>query len=243
MRQRFRAGLVAVTAAGLLLAASALAADPPAAGPAAPTPTRAWLGRVLVRVTARAAPSDSAPARTVLRPQAPFSGNGTVVLITRATTVDGVPWVEVLLPVRPNGSRGWIRQDVLRLSVTHVRVQIDLSARRLWVYRSGRVAMTARIVIGAPATPTPTGRDFAIAERVVTGTPGGFLGPIVLPLTGYSQKLNEFAGGNGRVAIHGTSVPSLIGTAASHGCMRMRNADIVRFARLAQPGTPVAIRR
>jgi len=72
--------------------------------------------------------------------------------------------------------------------------------------------------------------------------PGGFLGPIVLPLTGFSETLNEFAGGDGRVAIHGTSVPSLIGTQASHGCMRMRNADIVRLARLATPGTPVAIR-
>ena len=63
-----------------------------------------------------------------------------------------------------------------------------------------------------------------------------------MPLTGFSETLNEFAGGNGRVAIHGTSLPSLIGTQASHGCMRMHNGDIVRLARLAAPGTPVAIR-
>jgi lipoprotein-anchoring transpeptidase ErfK/SrfK len=63
----------------------------------------------------------------------------------------------------------------------------------------------------------------------------------VMPLTGFSQTLNEYAGGDGRVAIHGTSVPSLIGTAASHGCVRMRNADVRRLARLVRPGTPVAI--
>ena len=96
--------------------------------------------------------------------------------------------------------------------------------------------------MGAPGTPTPTGRTFAIAELVRTNHPGAFLGPIVLPLTGYSETLNEFAGGNGRVAIHGTSLPGLIGSAVSHGCMRMRNADVVRLAKAARPGTPVSIR-
>jgi lipoprotein-anchoring transpeptidase ErfK/SrfK len=64
----------------------------------------------------------------------------------------------------------------------------------------------------------------------------------VLPLTGYSETLNEYAGGDGRVAIHGTSLPSLLGTRASHGCIRVRNADIVRISRLVRPGTPVQIR-
>jgi lipoprotein-anchoring transpeptidase ErfK/SrfK len=178
----------------------------------------------------------------VLKPIAPFSGNGTVVLITRRTVVEGVPWVEVLLPKRPNGTRGWIPQDVLKVSRTRVRVAIDLSERRLRVFRAGKRVMDARIAIGKPGTPTPVGRSFAIAERVDTNTPGGFLGPIVLPLTGFSETLNEFAGGDGRVAIHGTSLPALIGTRASHGCMRMYNADIRRLARLARPGTPVAIR-
>ena len=119
---------------------------------------------------------------------------------------------------------------------------IDLSERKLRVFKAGKRVMSASLAIGKPETPTPTGPHFAIAERIDTNTPGGFLGPIVLPLTGFSETLNEFAGGNGRVAIHGTSLPGLIGTQASHGCMRMRNADIVRLARLATPGTPVAIR-
>ena len=239
---RIRTITPAVVLAGLALVAwQAQAADPEAV-PGPPTKAEAWTGRVVATVTARTAPKATARKRMVLKTTAPFSGNGTVLLITRRTVVDGVPWVEVLLPTRPNGARGWIPQDVLVVSRTRVRVAIDLSERRLRVYRAGKRVMAASIAIGKPETPTPTGPDFAIAERIDTNTPGGFLGPIVLPLTGFSETLNEFAGGNGRVAIHGTSVPALIGTQASHGCMRMHNADIVRLARLATPGTPVAIR-
>ena len=239
---RIRTITPAVVLAGLALVAGQAQAADPQAVPGPPTKAEAWTGRVVATVTARAAPKPTARKRMVLKTTAPFSGNGTVLLITRRTVVDGVPWVEVLLPMRPNGARGWIPQDVLVVSRTRVRVAIDLSERRLRVYRAGRRVMAASIAIGKPETPTPTGPDFAIAERIDTNTPGGFLGPIVLPLTGFSETLNEFAGGNGRVAIHGTSLPGLIGTQASHGCMRMRNADIVRLARLATPGTPVAIR-
>ena len=245
MRFRVKTTAIAVAVAAALGAGPATAAveaAPAVAVPTAPTAEQAWVGRVVATVVARSAPRFSAKARTVLRSTAPFSGNGTVVLITRATVVEGVPWVEVLLPIRPNGSRGWIPQDVLSLSITRVRVAIDLSERRVRVFRAGKRVMTTSIAIGKPATPTPVGGSFAIAERIETLTPGAFLGPIVMPLTGFSETLNEFAGGNGRVAIHGTSIPSLIGTQASHGCMRMRNRDIVRFARLAAPGTPVAIR-
>jgi lipoprotein-anchoring transpeptidase ErfK/SrfK len=239
---RIRTITPAVVLAGLALVAGQAQAADSEAVPGPPTKAEAWTGRVVATVTARTAPKATARKRMVLRTTAPFSGNGTVLLITRRTVVDGVPWVEVLLPMRPNGARGWIPQDVLVVSRTRVRVAIDLSERRLRVYRAGKRVMAASIAIGKPETPTPTGTSFAIAERIDTNTPGGFLGPIVLPLTGFSETLNEFAGGNGRVAIHGTSVPSLIGTQASHGCMRMHNADIVRLARLATPGTPVAIR-
>ena len=100
--------------------------------------------------------------------------------------------------------------------------------------------MYVPVAVGKDVTPTPTGRWFAIAETL-RGIPGGFLGTYILPLTGFSETLNEFAGGDGRVAIHGTSVPALIGTQASHGCVRMYNGDVIRLARLARPGTPLVI--
>lgn len=224
---------------GLLAAAGASAAEPPA--PAAPSATTAWVGRVLAPVTARRAPRMSARARAVVRPVAPFAGGPTELLITRTTVVDGRRWIEVLLPKRPNGTRGWIPADVVRLRATALRITIDLGDRRLTVHRAGRRIITAPVAVGKPGTPTPRG-SFAIAELVRTRTPGAFLGPVVFPLTGYSETLNEFAGGDGRVAIHGTSLPSLIGSRASNGCIRMLNRDVTRLSRIIRPGVPVTVR-
>ncbi len=231
--------LGALSAGGPGAARAVAVADPV---PASPTKKLAWTGRLVAPVVARAAPRKSAKRRMVLQPIAPFAQGPTTLLITRSVVKKDVRWVEVYLPKRPNGSRGWIPADVLSLSTTPVRVLIDLGDRRLTVYRKGRRAFSARIAVGAAATPTPRGRYFAIAETVRTGVPGAFLGPLVLPLTGFSETLNEFAGGNGRVAIHGTSLPALIGSAVSHGCIRMRNKDIVRVAAAARAGTPVSIR-
>ena len=117
-----------------------------------------------------------------------------------------------------------------------------MSQRRLTVFRSNRPVVRAPVAVGRPGTETPLSRDFAIAELIPTYDPGGFLGPIVFPITGYSERLFTFAGGDGRVGIHGTSLPSLIGTAVSNGCIRMYNRDIVRLSRLVRPGTPLTIR-
>lgn len=246
-RRAIRLAVVPVCLAAL--AAGPATAAPSGAAPSAtaakapvpPTGKLAWVGRVLTPVTARSAPRRSARAKMVVQPIAPFAQGATTLLITRSVVKDDVRWVEVLLPRRPNGSRGWLPADVLSLSTTPFRISIDISERRLTLTRGGKRIFRTQIAVGKPGTPTPTGKDFAVAELVRTNQPGAFLGPIVLPLTGYSEKLNEFAGGDGRVAIHGTSLPGLIGTAASNGCMRMRNADVVRLASAARPGTPVSI--
>jgi lipoprotein-anchoring transpeptidase ErfK/SrfK len=224
-----------------LAAASAGSAAPSPTTPAPPTGKVSWVGRVLVPVTARGAPRMSARARAVVQPVAPFAKGPTVLMVTRTAVIDDRRWVEVLLPERPNGRRGWIPADVMRLRTTPLRIVIDLSARRLAVIRAGRRIITAPVAVGKPGTPTPTG-TFAVAEMVRTGLPGAFLGPVVFPLTGYSETLNEFAGGDGRVAIHGTSLPRLIGTRASNGCIRLRNRDVVRLSRIVRPGVPVVIR-
>jgi len=236
------AALAGAGAAGAATAPASAGDGSQSAVPKPPTPRLAWVGRVLAPVTARRAPRRSARAKTVLQPLAPLGKGPTVLLITRTLVRDGERWVEVILPIRPNGARGWVPADVLRIRSTPMRVVIDVGDRRLALYRAGKLAMRAPVAVGVPATPTPLGTSFAIAERIPTNTPGAFLGPIVLPLTGYAEQLNEFAGGDGRVAIHGTSLPQLIGTAVSHGCIRMHNSDITRLSRLAHAGTPVTIR-
>jgi lipoprotein-anchoring transpeptidase ErfK/SrfK len=231
---------VALGAAGAVAALAPIVAAAPAR-PAPPNPVEAWTARILAPVSARVAPRMSARAIITIQPVAPLGGGPTVLLVTGRAAVDGRTWVQVRLPVRPNGSQGWLPTDVLRFNRTSLRIVIDQSARTLTLYRAGHRVLRTTVAIGTPATPTPNGR-FAVAERILTHTPGAFLGPVVMPLTGYSNTLNEYAGGNGRVAIHGTSLPELLGTRASHGCIRVANRDIVRLSRLVRPGAPVLIR-
>lgn len=234
---------LAASLCGLALAAPAAQAQAPAPayGPDVPTASRTWIGQLVAGVVVRAQPRQGAAPVMAVGPIAPLGkGITTLSIIDRRRDAQGRMWARVLLPRRPNGSAGWLPADQMRLLTTPVRLRIDLSERRMYVYRSGRLARRFPVAVGALATPTPTGR-FAVAEMIRTNHPGAFLGPLVFPLTGFSRVLNEYAGGNGRVAIHGTSLPELIGTRASHGCIRMRNADVVALSRFLRPGVPVRI--
>ncbi|MCU0306503.1 MAG: L,D-transpeptidase [Thermoleophilia bacterium] len=234
-----RTALGTACAAALIAAAGASQATAQVALEA-PTFDKSWSARVLAPVTARVHPRPGAKAVTVLQPVAPLGKGPTWLMVSGARRVDGRYWVRVMLPIRPNGSKGWIPADVLRFRETGLRIVVDQTDRRLTLFRAGRPVMKVKVAVGTPATPTPNGR-FAIAEMIRTWTPGAFLGPVVFPLTGYSNHLNEYAGGNGRVAIHGTSLPELLGQRVSHGCIRVGNADIVKLARIVRPGTPVVV--
>jgi lipoprotein-anchoring transpeptidase ErfK/SrfK len=99
-----------------------------------------------------------------------------------------------------------------------------------------------RVVIGAPATPTPTGQ-FAV-DAAVDQPRGSVLGPRVLALTAYSRALARYQGGLPQVAFHGYErLRAPLGAAASHGCVRMRQATLTTLLRLLDRGTPVLIRR
>jgi lipoprotein-anchoring transpeptidase ErfK/SrfK len=226
-------------------------AEPPAAGQqpvapkspiAPPNPRRSWAGRLLVVATARMYPTPGGKPLRLVQPIAPLGAGPVWLQVRGVKVVAGVRWVKVLLPVRPNGRTGWIRASDMAFRPINLRIDVDLSDRKLKLFRNGKRIRTFPVAVGTPENPTPTGR-FAIAEVIPTGDPKAFLGPIVMPITGFSEALNEYAGGNGRVAIHGTSQPELIGQRVSHGCIRMRNADIRRLNRLVRSGTPVIIRR
>jgi lipoprotein-anchoring transpeptidase ErfK/SrfK len=232
---------IAVTALALLALPAATPAPAATRELAAPTSSRAWTARLLAAVSARTAPRRTAHVITTLQPIAPLGGGATTLLVTGSRIADGRQWVRVLLPVRPNGTQGWVPADPLAFRPIASRVVVDQSQRRLTVYKQGRAVFSTTVAVGMPDTPSPNGH-FAIAEVIPTGDPAGFFGPYVLPLTGYSERLNEYAGGNGRVALHGTSLPSLLGTRASHGCIRIGNAAIRRITAIVTAGTPVTIR-
>ena len=66
-------------------------------------------------------------------------------------------------------------------------------------------------------------------------------GPIAFGTNARSTFLTDWPGG-GYIGIHGTNAPELLPGRVSHGCVRMRNEDILALSRLMPVGTPVTIR-
>jgi lipoprotein-anchoring transpeptidase ErfK/SrfK len=153
---------------------------------------------------------------------------------------DAGDWLRVLLPMRPNGTEGWIRTEDVVLASNPYRIDIDLSEFRLTATRDDREVVRAPAAIGTGGTPTPTGLFFTTI-LAKPSDPYSPYGRYAYGLSAYSEVLTTFAGGEGQVAIHGTNQPSLIGTQVSHGCIRVDNSTITKLARLIPLGTPVRI--
>jgi lipoprotein-anchoring transpeptidase ErfK/SrfK len=135
--------------------------------------------------------------------------------------------------------------DTVVLGHTAYWIDVATRARRVTVYRAGRRLVSFRAVVGAPATPTPLGLA-AIYERNRQPDPNAFDGAWVLSLTALSGVLENFGGGPGRVGIHGRGSASLhdpLGSARSHGCIRITNADVSWLAARVPTGTPVDVAR
>jgi lipoprotein-anchoring transpeptidase ErfK/SrfK len=75
----------------------------------------------------------------------------------------------------------------------------------------------------------------------LSGFGNPFYGPIAYGTSAKSAVLTDWPGG-GFVGIHGTNQPQLIPGRISHGCIRMRNRNILRLSRLMPVGTPLTIR-
>jgi lipoprotein-anchoring transpeptidase ErfK/SrfK len=239
----------AAPAASAPLTASASSTAPAASAASepgwAPTGKRARVARVVVPTAVRERPGDG--KRTGwLGTQARWTG-GPVRLLVLAGARDraGGLWLKVRLPARPNTAAGWIDADHARTATTRWRIRIRTRARTVAVYRDGRLKRRFGAVVGEPSTPTPHGL-FAIWEKDRQPDPGGFLGPWALHLTAHSNVLRNYGGGPGRVAIHGRAGASLLdplGTARSHGCVRVDNTHVGWMARTLGPGTPVRVTR
>ncbi len=148
---------------------------------------------------------------------------------------------KVQLPIRPNGTTGWVRAVDVRLRAVRTRIAVDLSERRITLFRDGRAVLVTTAAIGAPSTPTPTGR-FYVNQRLRIALPTGDYGAGAVGISGFSPVLRSWAQG-GPIAIHGTNAPDMMGFAVSHGCLRIRNVDIRRLLQLVEDGAPVEIRQ
>lgn len=176
-------------------------------------------------------------------------GDGLLILGSKADP-SGRVWYRVQLLQKPLGRAGYIDSDLVLVTANPYRVVVRLGRRTVTVYRSGRVVRSASAVVGKPATPTPTGL-FSIAKQVDCvqfRCSSGFVGSAINLLTAYSPVYQNigFGGGPGIVAIHGRGVAALgdpLGSARSHGCVRVPNASATWILEKLGPGTPVLITR
>jgi lipoprotein-anchoring transpeptidase ErfK/SrfK len=170
--------------------------------------------------------------RSDFRPQEMFA-------VRKATGSDGNVWYRVSIPMRPNGTYGWIPASSVSLSPTHSQIVVNLNSRTIDIYRFGKHKWRGKVAIGAPGRETPVGHYFVAARFVPYQDP--FLGVFAEETSAYS-KLTEWPGG-GVVGIHGTSLPQLLGQAVSHGCVRVSNLTATKLRAYAPLGTPIWIKK
>jgi hypothetical protein len=235
----------------LLVGAAPARAAPPecgakwasAAAVGRPSAHLAWRAQLLGRTPLWSGPERGHRSRGTVTPsQAPW-----LLVLRAAPDRMGRCWLQVRLPTRPNTAAAWIVADRTRLRSTHWRIVITRQARTLDVYRAGRRLRRFTVVVGTPSTPSPQGL-FSIVG-VWRWNPADFLGSYIVPLTAHSNVLQEFGGGDGRVGMHGRGGASLrapLGSASSHGCIRLANQSIEWIVHTvgagALPGIPVSVR-
>ncbi|GAC1484835.1 MAG: hypothetical protein NVS1B9_01890 [Solirubrobacteraceae bacterium] len=197
--------------------------------------------------SARAQPRLAAAIRARIEPRRPITGEHTVLpVLAQQRDVAGRTWLRVRLPGRalggvPPPASGWIDAASTRLSDTPWHVVIDRRLRRVSVYERGLLVRTDKAVVGRPATPTPRGEYF-IEENI--RLPAARVGaPFALATSARSAVLQEFDGGPGQIALHGLgNIGGTLGTAASHGCVRLGRSAISWLAERLGPGVPLSIR-
>ena len=169
-----------------------------------------------------------------------------LLVLDAARTHSGRCWVEVRLPWRPNSASGWVDASRVILRPTPWRIVVSPAARSLSVYRGGSLVRRLQVVVGKPSTPTPVGLFSIIGAW--SSPPTAFLGSWILPLTAHSDVLAQFDGGDGTVGIHGRGGASLLdplGSASSHGCIRVDNSSIdwlvASIGVSSLPGIPVRV--
>lgn len=234
--RRAAVALVAILATATLATGCGAASSGRSATTAAkPADHRSVVVRPTATVEVHTTPDDKSPTR-LLQPTTEF-GSPRALLVT--DQVDG--WVEVLVPGRPTGATGWVTED--QAGVAHAiksEIRVDLKARTLTLVEDGKTVLSTSVAIGAPESPTPTGR-FSVTDKLDTQNPNGVYGQYAFGLSGRSEVITEFAGGDGQIGIHGTNAPDSIGKPISHGCIRVPNEVMAQLNRVLSLGTPVVV--
>lgn len=215
--------------------------SPPAPGTTpAPQYDRWLVGKATAPVVVRTQPAAGAPVKIRLGVEN-ANGYPTLVLVDKVREARDSTWYRVYVAMRPNGSRGWVKEGPLAFYNTSAKIVIDLSERELSVYRRGELVGEYPVAVGRPGLETPTG-FFFINQKLKPPRPGGAYGALAIGISAFQPKLSGWAQG-GPVAIHGTNEPWLIGKAVSHGCVRMYDKDVLKVSKSVPAGSPVEIQK
>jgi lipoprotein-anchoring transpeptidase ErfK/SrfK len=228
----------------LLIAAVAAAAALVSVGsaPAAiHVPANQRLAVITVAHQAYAAPNLDARVVQLVPSTTPITHEQTVLpVLAHHRGRQGVTWLLVRLPGRPNGHTGWIRGPGTHQAHTAYAIVVDLRHRQTTVYQRGAIVKQFSVVVGRPSAPTPTGSYFV--EESLAIIPGYAGGPYALALSARSNVYSEFDGGPGQIAFHGVyGIGGIPGTAVSHGCVRVGSADMAWLGTHIHNGVPVRI--
>ena len=178
-------------------------------------------------------PDGPEPSRTMPSPRPSGQEQAFLVLEERGD------WLSVLLPVRPNGTTGWVRAGDVDLTSHEYKILVELDEHLITVTNAEEVVHQEPIGVGRTRTPTPGGLFYTV-ELYKSLKPA--YGPYAYGLSGYSEVLYDFAGGDGQFGIHGTSDAGGLGSDVSNGCIRMSNAGITKLAGMLPIGVPVEVR-
>jgi lipoprotein-anchoring transpeptidase ErfK/SrfK len=187
-------------------------------------------------------PSKSAKVVATVPTKYAYNVPSVMLVQGEPTLIAGQTWYDVLLPIPPIYSEGWVPGSSVRMYVVYTMIKVDLSARTLSVIEDQKVIGQFPVAIGRPATPTPTG-TFFVAQKVNATNPNTVYGPYALGLSAFAPALASQFPPDGQVAIHGWRIPSDIGQAVSHGCIRMKLADMAWVIMHVSTGSPVVIQQ
>jgi hypothetical protein len=233
--------VIAAGVAALALVGGGAARDPAVRAAGGRMPASRSLAALLHDHAVRAHPSAGAHRVGSIGRRRPLTHVRTVLpVLGTAIAGDGTRWLRVPLPGRPNGRAGWISAEGTRASSTEWYLSVRLSTRRLTVFRDGLVARRFRVVVGKASTATPRGRFF-VEEAVALGgsVPGG---PFALATSARSTVLQEFHGGPGQIALHGVAgLSGALGSASSHGCVRLSTRAITWLAQRIGAGVSLTV--
>ena len=181
------------------------------------------------------APDAAEPSQQISNPKsAEGLSVGPVAFLAAGPYDPHSDWTKVYLPVRPNGTTGYVRADDVHVTTNRFRVEVELTGHKLRLYDADEKVLEEDIGVGTQNTPTPGG-VFYIRSLIASTDP--VYGTYAFGLSGFSEVHESFNGGPGDIGIHGTNDPSSIGSDVSNGCIRLRDETVIHLAEVLPEAT------